>query len=483
MKKKLPVLIGLIALLVVLAAVYVFYSGSKPEEEEAGEETEASNTGSSIVFKIDEDISITEIKAVRNEIPEGVFVYENYDLNDSELRVYLNDSDDSYYIEGYENRALDDNMSAYIDGFYTIAAQTELEEHEELSVYGLDDPAGEFYLSLSDGSEITISVGNLTADKVGHYVKTSESDSVYVVVNSLVTSYFYGLNDLLDKSLPELNQDEITLVSVMDKNDENTLLISYDEGSSSADANTLTTLMMHSPVSGLTVYPYNLQTTILSGFSQLKLLDIVEIGAEDLAKYGLEEPEYELTFADTETVFALDIGIAADDSHTYCKLPDGDIVYTTYTSGYEPAVNYNIYEFVERFVNLQYRRNVDYVTIDSSDGESYVLSFGEDTVNQDGIDNRTADLNGNQYERTEISDFYQLLIGIVFERIEEEAEISGEPGLVISFKLLDGTEITDKYFDYDSNYYAVEKDGASTGFIVSKTYVSRMLTMAAELAA
>ncbi len=481
MKKKLPALIGLIALLVVLAAVYIVFSGS--EEEPAEEEETAAVSKSVSVLNIDDSLTLTEVKAVRNELPSGLGVYENYNLNDSEIRVYLDDETDSYYIEGYEDCALGENMSGYIEGFYVLYAENELKEHDELSAYGLDNPKGVFTLTFSDGSEKTVTVGNPTADRVSYYVSVSDSDSVYAVVNSLLSGWFYGLNDLLDKTLPEINQDEITFVSVTDKAKENTLLITYDETDSSAEGNNLTTLIMRSPVNGLAVYPYNLQTTIFSGMSQLKLTDIVEIGAEDLSKYGLDEPEYELTFIDTETTFALDIGSAADETHTYCKIPGGNIVYTTYTSGAEPAVNYNIYEFVERFVNLQYRRNIAEVTIENANGEDYLLTFGEDTVNKEGVDNRVAYLNGKPFERTEISDFYQLLVGITFERIEENAVINGEPALTISYELLDGTSSTDKYFDYDSNYYAVEKDGASTGFIVSKTYVSRMLSKAAELTA
>ncbi|MCD8089267.1 MAG: DUF4340 domain-containing protein [Clostridiales bacterium] len=479
MKKKLPVLAGLIVLLIVLSVVYVLSKGS--EEGTAEEEEPQYTSKSTAAVDIADDVTITEIKAERYELPAGLGLSEPYDLKDGNIRVYL--EDDSYYIEGYEDCALSDSMSAYIDGFYSLYAENELKEHDGLSAYGLDNPKGVFSLSLSDGSEITVTVGNPTADRVSYYVMTSQSDSVYAVVNSLISSWFYGLNDLLDKSLPEINQEEITFVSVKDKAEENTLLITYDENDSSAVGNSLTTLIMRSPVNGLAVYPYNLQTTILSGSSMLKLTDIVEINPGDLSVYGLEEPEYELTVIDTENTFALDIGTAADETHTYCMLPGGNIVYTTYTSGVEPAVNYNIYEFVERFVNLQYRRYVDEVTIENANGDDYTLTFGDDSVNKEGVDNRVAYLNGKSFERTEISDFYQLLVGITFERIEENAEISGNPGLTITYKLLDGTVTADKYFDYDSNYYVVEKDGTSTGFIVSKTYVSRMLTKAAELTA
>lgn len=482
MKKKLPALLGLAVLLIVLAAVYFLWgSGEGDETAEVEEQTEESQSFS-FVFNIDENVGLSQVRAERISLPEGCGVSESIDAGDKEMLVYLDGG--SWYIKGYEDCPLSDNMQTYLDGFYSLYASTELKEHQGLEEYGLAEPCLKIYAAYDDGSDILLSVGNRTADKLGFYVNVSGSDSVYIVSNTNITKYFYGFNELMDKTLPTLNLEEITFATVMNFETDESLIITYDTDSnesSAAEGNNLTTLMLKSPVNGLTVYPYNLETTILSGYSYLKLLDIVEINAEDLAQYGLEQPVYELTFKDTENTFSLDIGSLADDEHYYCKTPDSNTVYLTYKAGVEPAVNYNIYEFTERFVNLQYRRNVESVNISVLNGEEYILEFGEDNVNKEGVDNRVASLNGREYDRVDISDFYQLLTGITFERIEENAAVEGEAALVISYKLLDGTESTDRYYNYDSNYYIVEKNGGSTGFVVSKSYLSRMLDMAATL--
>lgn len=481
-KKKAFALLGLAVLLVVLGIVYLLLGKGNATDEENADNRPEQNTSVTSVINTSDGLTLKEVTVHRNNIPDGLGVFEPYDLGDSVLRVYL--KGDSYFIEGYEDMPLGSNMGGYIDGMYRLTASSELKEHDELSVYGLDSPKLSLEAVYSDDSAITMNVGNATPDGLGYYVNTSVSDSVYVVTGTFMAPYFYGLNDLLDKSLTEINQDEITMVSVDDtQNDEKDLLITYNTADSAVQGNELTPLIMQSPIKGLAVYPYNLQTTVLAGQKELKLVDIVDIRPTDLGKYGLDKPAYEIKFMDTENIISLEIGNEVDDTFTYCKLPYSDTVYTIFTGGIDPAINYNIYEFVERFVNLKYRRNLDKLVISGLSIPEYTLSFGEDKVNQEGIDNRVAIFNGKEYERTEISDFYQLVAGITFERIDENAQIQGEPELTIDFYMLDGTESIDKYYSYDSNYYIVEKDGENTGFIVSKTYISRMLSMAAEMAA
>ncbi len=484
MKKKLPLLIGLVCLLIVLGVLYAAVS-KKEAAENSEPETTAEEKNKDII-SIPEGVSITEITARRNMASSEISAREPYDLGDSVMKIYLDK--DSYFIEGYESYALADSMSEYINGFYSLYSVNELAEHDELAVYGLDDPIADFNISYDNGSTLDFAVGNKTADGYGYYAKTSDSDSVYVVNNSFTEKYFYGLNDLLDKSLQEINYSEICLVSVTDNVSGENLLITYPDSAESsqtkdANGNTLTTLIMSEPISGLSVYPYNLETTIFSGKSNLRLVDIVDTDPDDMSAYGLNAPRYKFIFGDTENTLSLEIGSPADDNHSYCRLPDSNIVYTIQNIGYEPVINYNIYEFVERFVDLQYRRYISEADIESSDGAKYTLTFGEDTVNQENVDNRVAILNGNEYERTEISDFYQLLAGITFERIDENAKPSGEPELVITYKLLDGSVKKDAYYSYDANYYTVAKNDEPTGLIVSKSYVSRMLNKAAELTA
>lgn len=479
MKKKAMALAALVVLLGVLGIVYAFFAKNTGSEDSE----EKKDNDYSYVINMGEDAVLSEVTAHRNEIPDDIGVYENYDLGDSTMRVYLDG--DNYFIEGYEDMPLSGRIGDYINGFYTLASSMELKEHDDLSVYGLTEPKAAFDITYKDGTKLELSVGNLTADGLGYYVNTSLSESVYVVTLSFIETYFYGLNELIDKSLPEINQDEITFISLNDTKGDKDLIITYDNTEdAAAEGNELTPLVMRQPKNGLAVYPYNLQTTLFSGMGQLKLVDVVKTRPDDLGMYGLDEPLYKLTVMDSENTVALDIGMEADDTYTFCKLPDSDIVYTVFTKGVEPFIDYNIYEFVERFVNLKYRRNIEEITIDAKDGRDYTLEFGEDELGQEGVDNRVAILNGNEYDRAGISDFYQLLIGIAFERIDEGAALpEGEPELVITYNMLDGSKSVDAYYGFDSNYYIVEKDGENTGFIVSRTYMSRMLSKAAELAA
>ncbi len=482
MKKKLPMLIGLVCLLIVLGVLYVFVSRNS---NEAPSDTKADEK-SGAVISVPEDISVAEVTANRNMASPVISANEAYDLGDSVIKIYLDG--DSYYIDGYEDYAIGSSMNEYIGGFYELYPSQELKEHDELSVYGLDKPVVSFDIRYSNDSSLTFSVGNKTADGYGYYANTSESDSVYVINDTFAKKYFYGLNDLLDKSLQEINYSEICYVSVTDNTKNENLVITYPDSPQTSDSlgtdkNTLTTLVMEEPVSGLSVYPYNLETTIFSGKSNIRLVNIVDTAPKDLSVYGLENPRYKISFGDTQNTLSFEIGGAADENHSYCRIPESSMVYTMQNPAFEPVVNYNIYEFIERFVDLRYRRDINEADIKCADGKEYTLVFGEDSINEENIDNRTAYLNGHEYSRTELSDFYQLLAGITFERIDETVKPDGDAELVITYKLLDGSECEDAYYNYDANYYTVAKNGEPTGLMVSKSYVSRMLNKAAELTA
>ncbi len=491
MSREKLTLLGFGAVFVILIALCAFLtSGKKNVDGEAAENTTESSEAASpygdnseglpVVFNIADGVNLAEVNAERLSLPEGMS--ERYDLNDEKIRLYL--KGDSLFIEGYEDCALNSDIAGqYIDGFYTMYASRELKTHGDAAEYGLDKPIGHFEMKYSDGSGITFDIGNPGTDKNAYYVSCSLSDSVYMVTSSTVYSYFCGLNELLDKSINTINQNEICFIGVKDNVKGRELLISYDKTETAANGKGLTSLKMHKPIEGLTVYPYNLQTTLFEGFSTFRPVDIAAVKPLDLSPYGLDKPKYEIGLQDTEEDNSLMVyvGNEADEYYSYCMFPEGNIVFTMPSNAISSFTDYNIFDFVERLVDLQNRKDVDSAVIETKAGERYVLKFGEDTVGDKDVDNRVADFNGKEYDRTGISPFYQLLIGIAFDRIEDKAEIKGDAEVSIEFDLLSGSKIADKYYNYDENYYVVEKDGVNTGFLVKRSDIKAMLDKAREI--
>ena len=65
---------------------------------------------------------------------------------------------------------------------------------EDLSDYGLSDPAISIRITRDDGSEITVSVGSAASDG-NVYVETSESEHVYTCDSYLATAFTCQLSD------------------------------------------------------------------------------------------------------------------------------------------------------------------------------------------------------------------------------------------------------------------------------------------------
>ncbi len=69
------------------------------------------------------------------------------------------------------------------------------EASEDLSAYGLSDPAVTIEITKKDGTELTVRIGG-TASDGNVYVMTSESDHIYTCDSYLATAYTCRLSDL-----------------------------------------------------------------------------------------------------------------------------------------------------------------------------------------------------------------------------------------------------------------------------------------------
>ena len=90
-----------------------------------------------------------------------------------------------------------DSVSALFNRLNSLTAVRDLGEMEEedLDAYGLADPAITISITLQDGQEISVYLGNEASD--GHlYYRTSESAHVYTGDSYLATAFDCELSDL-----------------------------------------------------------------------------------------------------------------------------------------------------------------------------------------------------------------------------------------------------------------------------------------------
>ena len=172
-KKKRTRMIAAVLLLAVLAVTYVLVLRADFNGEDVEEETEEIT-----VLEIERE----DISTVRLENSYGTlqFAYDG--------ETWTSEDDPAFQLN-------QDSMSALFNGLNPLTAVRDLGEQEDLEAYGLAEPVITISITLQDGQEITVYLGNDSSDG-NLYFMTSESGSIYTGDSYLATAFDCQLSDL-----------------------------------------------------------------------------------------------------------------------------------------------------------------------------------------------------------------------------------------------------------------------------------------------
>lgn len=176
MKKKKKQLIALCILLLICIVAWVSLTKwNKSQEQKKQEEEEASKV-------MVTDISTEDVKAF------------SYQYNNETLSFVK--EDDTWYYEADKSIALDqDAVETLVTTAAQFTADQEIRDYEDLSEYGLETPSNTITLTTGDGTT-TLLIGNKNDMLSQYYVKTDQSDSIYLAGSAVYTTYQKGIADL-----------------------------------------------------------------------------------------------------------------------------------------------------------------------------------------------------------------------------------------------------------------------------------------------
>lgn len=475
MKKQKITFMILLAVFVVLGCIYYF--GLKDSNN------------------LDNDVDIEEINTEliltnkeQNNLKEAILISQNDELTLIPLKDDENNTE--WKIKGYEDILFNQiNMTSIVSTLTNLTMSDIIaEKSDNISDFGLDSPIVTAKAIFDDEEEITIYIGDKTVDGNYYYAKTDKSDRIYILENLYANRLQSNLNGLIDKSINMISQYKILYLNVKSKgNDEIDIEYSENKEGNASELENLgmQTLRMNKPFNGATVYPTNLQDTVLRNLSSITLNELIEVYPNDLDKYGLASPEMEITMKDDDYNVYLKIGNAYDNDNLYCMINQRPHVFTINKSAIEPFININVFDFIEKFVGLNYRVNVESIDINSPKG-NYKITFSDDTAEENieeknaMKDNRKSFINGQEFDNDSFSEFYELLIGITFDNIDKSSSISGEPIVSIKYNLKDGSYQNINFYEYDNSFYLVD-NGKLDKLVVHKHNVDIMLDKAKQL--
>ena len=176
MKKQKKQLIALCILLLICIVAWVgLTKWNKSQEQKKQDEEEASK------------VMVTDVNT------EDVNAF-SYQYNNETLSFVK--EDDTWYYEADKSISLDqDTMETLIATTAQLTAEQEIKDYEDLSEYGLETPSNTITLTTGDGTT-TLLIGNKNDMLSQYYVKTNQSDSIYLAGSAVYTTYQKGIADL-----------------------------------------------------------------------------------------------------------------------------------------------------------------------------------------------------------------------------------------------------------------------------------------------
>lgn len=485
-KKRGLNLVALLLVLVVLIGAYVAYSSY--EKKQADKEDAAEDAIE--VLKIEEN----DIQSIsyKNEKADLTLV-KNSDatwVNEANPQVPLNST--------YTNKMASSIASV-------TASKIVTENAEDLSEFGLKDPALAITVTKKDNSEVKLSVGSKSPLGDGYYACIDGETRVYLVAQTLVTAFDYEESALTDVAdAPTITAANITHLQVNDPNG-GVLEITYDKDNPYDTSDTgMSPYVLNQgydvPISGDST---NI-TTYLGNFTSLSYGKCVDYDPTDLAQFGLNEPKATVSIdyfeeetgsdststdttasgdnssAQSDTVrkaysYTLQIGsLNEEDSVYYVKDAASNSVYTMAQATVEKMFAYKLFDLVNKYPQLINVKSIDEVCL-MYEGETHTLSVKhETTTDSDGqeTENESFALDGTEYDEDSARTLYQSLIGPMYDAEIPEGYTDADKPVIASFVFKRTTEsgnsdLTTEYKEYDDSFYTVTVNGQEK-FLVDK---------------
>ena len=335
-----------------------------------------------------------------------------------------------------------------------------------------------------------LKIGDKSPDGNYWYASVDGDESIYMINDIDAKRMTYGLDDVIDKKLPQVSMYEANYIYI-DQKDKPLIEIEYDEeASSKGSAGELSsygmqTLTMRSPYKDAVVYPYNLEETILAGLPEVNIEKLVEVEPTEPDKYGLNEPVCDIRVKDKNNALHLVVGNDCDEESVYCMVQDRPHIFTMKKSAVTPFMDSDPIDYIQKFVALKTRVDTKKVDIEKG-SEKYEVTFGKDTRSDDDkttkVDKRESFINGKSIEKEKFDVFFEKIIGITFDKIDENLSAEGDEAVKIRYEMLNGDVTEVKYYNYgeDNNFYAADVDGKMM-YIVSRQKVDDVVKSAKEL--
>ncbi|MFA9463340.1 MAG: DUF4340 domain-containing protein [Velocimicrobium sp.] len=414
--------------------------------------------------------------------------------------------DGTWCLESDKEFPLDEtNVSTMLFTLKTIkASRSVVEDAEDLSEYGLDQPKITISIELKGGISAKVELGNEVPIQGGYYGLVDGENHVYVMDESYYTDFSYKLSDLmLSQKAPSIDAEKITDLKTED-----------GKGTSfEATLNTDTTWSIIGPYKDIVRGDASKLQELFGNYSSLTFGDCVAYDCKDASTYGISKDsahidinyyeEVEVKKDDTSTSTATDastndtkqtttenqpreyqllIGTNDGNGNYYVQQKGTNYIYRMDETAVEDLLNVDAFDYVYNYMVSDTVDTIDKITIDTNNTITKLSLKETTTTDKDGKKNTeyVCKRNKKTIDYDKFSDAYSGLRAIAFKGEIDKEKIKGDD--VYATLTIHGSSAdkTIQFQEYDdNNYYRVSIDGEKY-FLVEIKEVQSMINKFVE---
>lgn len=465
-----------IGLLSVVVAVATLIWAFVPKMDDSSSTSSQDEITEKPLWSLDSDKFSTITLKQKNEIIELYSVEAKQESSDEETkRQWLIKDADTSLISSAKTEGM-------VSAFCLIDYLRTMENPN--ADYGFDSP--EFVvelIGLDAKDSKTLTVGSATADSSARYVKTSDTDKVYLVTAEYFETYSTNLLDFADTTgLPPLSKDS-------DYNGEyytNGVLDSFSKLVISGSA--LSQKLTIEPNRGEINFGLYVITSPQQRYANSDNVDLVfKVFANGLSgdgvysfkntaaeqkRFGLAEPDFTATlYADKDSAsFKAKLqndgnyAVVGDGMKVILKVPKDSLSFATLGDA----------SFYSNFLFIESLSEIDTFKIESGNKSNSFSIETEITTNENGSTEKNVSgvkANGKEIDLKNFQDFYEHFLWIPAVEFNFIDTSSRKADTVINITHNDGTKDTViKYFMISDMRYQMEVNGEEIGVISSSSY-------------
>ncbi len=385
---------------------------------------------------------------------------------------------DIWYIEGIEKSFVDTaEVQVIVEAATSITAKRTITEKTKEDC-GLDNPVYTAYVEGEGFEPYTVYVGKDSPDQTGTYIMLSGLEEIYLVYSTSLTSFDFVPTDLsVTTKIPATT----FTTSITAYCDDDGALESFDTLTvSGKHFEKAMTFVPNKDDTLITYLPY----VISSENNRYADIDVVKpifkyfsegltsvgaynytINSENLAKYGLNDPDAVVTISVAGEQKQFKFAIVDD---TYCAVVGDSTEFIRKVALSDvPMLEYDAEDFYSTFVYIKAITDISNVTL-SVEGESY--SFDVKNVPKDSDGEGDISCGDKKIKYSYFQNFYAELIGMTAADFQTAA-LSEQPSMTITYTDIEtGAVDTVTFTKASATKYQFSVNGNPVGRIVSSEY-------------